>query len=293
LAVSLFPFLSILCCVIGTLILILAGLATVARGETDPLAEEFARLVAETEAAQKESERLERLCVRATDLQDKLSSARDRLGRRQKYVQLVRELEDGRTQCTGTEYLIAQASALAQKLEMAKAELDKWEQSREEAASNERQQIDLLSRLTELRQKLADLKKTVALTRDEIAKIVKTPEAQLPEHYVLRPSGTGKGLVPHFVECVSNGIWIHPDQPKPARKFVGSDDIPKSQAFQGFLNAVKGQSTATLTLLVREGGAKAFDAAYSEAKEKKVRHGFLAVPGKLPIDFSLINQLKA
>lgn len=77
LSVSLFPFLSILCCVIGTLTLILAGIVASARGAG--IGDEYVQLQTKREETLRECTELERRIAEAVALADKLAQAQKEL----------------------------------------------------------------------------------------------------------------------------------------------------------------------------------------------------------------------
>ncbi|MGH0033099.1 MAG: hypothetical protein ACQGVC_25190 [Myxococcota bacterium] len=176
-SVSLFPFLSILACVIGTLILVITASATsqVASGGID--LESYERLEAEIVEGRRRLAELQGLSTELDDLARSLAAERERRDA------LARERD-------------ALAGALARNVP-----------DREALADDE-------ARVAALERELAPLQRTNGEKREELARR-RALQAEAPIR--IQPSGSGLGLDPHFVECRSEGIVLYVGETREAR----------------------------------------------------------------------------
>ncbi|HID22332.1 MAG TPA: hypothetical protein EYP14_08015 [Planctomycetaceae bacterium] len=173
--VSLFPFLSILACVIGVLTLLITGLAVGQldrpEGRKAERAEQYQKLLEEIEKAKEDVEVLEQFLAQA----DTISRAR-------------RELDRLRSE---------KSKAIRNKQESIRllAELNRLKERIQQELEPDWKEIE-----KELKELEAELKRRKA-----------PPEEP---RVVVRPSGSGVNLVPTFVECTKTGIFIH-EGPEP------------------------------------------------------------------------------
>jgi hypothetical protein len=255
--VSLFPFLSILACIIGVLTLMILGLAL---GQMDTgavaQAEEFARVKKRLEPTREEvaklRETVERRAAQSTQGQRELQEARQRL--RALEMQVGELLEANKKP---VEIEMPQLDDAARKKQLA-ALKDDLEKARE--------------RVEEL---LAELKKRKA-----------PPEAARVQ---IRPSGSGgSDLVPTFVECNAQGLVIYEEDDKPYR--VPTAAIRTDEKFLEHLQRVKDNPKASIIFLVRSDAIGVYHAARAVARKNYVRNGKLPVIGKGEIDLSLFRS---
>ncbi len=168
--VSLFPFLSILACVIGVLTLLIVGLSL---GQMDEGVIERARayqqLRADTENQRDEIVRLEELLKNVNAIREQLAAAEAELKRLQANQQEMEKRDDVNVQ------LLAQLNRVRQ-------------------------------RITEMQDERKELNETVAKLRAEVKRLNEPPgEAEV----VIQPSGSGTNLVPRFVECRPEGVVLY------------------------------------------------------------------------------------
>ena len=167
--ISLFPFLSVLACTIGTLTLIITATATsqVAAGGID--IERYEQLEREIAEGRLELAAIEDLQQDLSELDSSLAGARER-----------------------TAALTSQRAALGDPLA---ADAPQVQALRDSA-----------SRIEGLEAELATLQKQAAKQRGELderrRKLANAPIR-------IRPSGSGWGLVPQFIECDETGIRCH------------------------------------------------------------------------------------
>ncbi|MEC5126127.1 hypothetical protein VSU19_05165 [Verrucomicrobiales bacterium BCK34] len=250
-SVNLFPFLSILVCIIGclTLIIVVVNLMAMnkAEGQTPEeveRAQEFMMVKKEKENEQKELEKMKQLIEQLIQQNKETITARDKLAKLKEMFDNQEEIDASR------EELIAKFNVLSQtnkKLEKDKIALDE----------------------------------AIKIKEEEIAKRKLPPEAAALR---VRPSGSSTNTKPHFVEISGAGIYLHKSlSEEPEAIPIAS--INQSEAFIKLLDLVAGDSSQSLIFLVRGNDAAAgayakvngVVSAYNRGKERK------AIPGKLPL----------
>ena len=178
--VSLFPFLSILACVIGVLTLLIMGLSL---GQMDQGVIERARayqqVQLDTQAQREETLRLEELLKNVDAIRAQLAAAEAELKRLQSREEQMEKRDDVNVK------LLAQLNRTRQ-------------------------------RVAEMQDERKELDQTVAKLKAELKVLMKPPgEAEV----VIQPGGSGTDLVPHFVECRPEGIVLYEtDQPHRVRR---------------------------------------------------------------------------
>jgi len=171
--ISLFPFMSVLACVIGILTLMITA-TTLAQMDTDGVAnaEEFEQVTAELEVADAELEQLEERTAAAGEKHQELQKAQWELG------------------------------ALTAKLDKLRATMPQ-----------ETEAVDLAPRLADLKtleQEYAQLQEQVANLEKQVAELPAPPEGAVVE---IKPGGTGIDIEPTFVECRADSIVLHDSDP--------------------------------------------------------------------------------
>ena len=246
--VSLFPFLDILACVIGNLILIITAVV-LEQVDTKPVAE-----AARIDDLEAEAERQQ---AKAAELQKQLDQLLERSGVATDRLAEVR----------------AKIAAAKQKLVEA--------QKRAEAAAKPVQpppQITAdLTRLEEERKKLeAELKER----ERQVAERKKPPEQMI----AILPPGSGggprKGV---FVEAAKDGLVIH-EGDKPWQ--VPTGKVASDPRFKALLDKVKGDADAIVTFLVRSDGLASLAAGQKAATAAGARSGRVPLPGQGTLDLS-------
>jgi hypothetical protein len=265
--ISLFPFLSILVCLIGALVLLIVILTMVqsmlgdgrsvdefvrAR-EADRLRKQIAAQQTELTAWQAEQEAARRVAEELKVKRDRYVLLRKRLDisadekkrLEQTNAELQKELEN----------ILLQMETMAKEQPAIKTELDK-----------------LLAELTARKQKL-DAKPTV----------------------ILQPSGSGVAGADagrlFFVECNAAGIVIHREGAEPLRLTAGS--IGTDAAYDDFLKLVATTPKSLLLFLLREDGLGSFNRAAGWAESKfDVRTGKLPLPGQGAVDLTRLQPAK-
>lgn len=257
-AVSLFPFLSVLACVIGVLAMLVVALALSQVTKDDP----------QDEA---EKRRAEERLKQFREIQENLKVDVKELERLRK---LVSELE------------AQQKAKLAQIEAFKKKNADRLKQ-----LEKEQELLKLVTDLELLKQRIAGLTEDIKKLKEENKKLEEElKRRKTPRQYAtvtIRPSGSGVGLKPSFVECGASGIVIHTNDPAPR---IRTADLKLSADFTNLLASVSVDANRTLVFLVREDGAGSYSSASRIATDLGVRNGKLPVMGQGNIDLSLFGK---
>ncbi len=244
--VSLFPFLSILACIIGVLTLMISTLA---------LSQMDTEAVVAAEAYEKLEEDLVASETEINDLTQQIQA------------------ESGKTEA-------ARKKSELLKLKRENAEtLELFLVAREEAT---RLEAKIDPEATELQQEslqmlAADLKtyqEQVAQFKKELANRELPPEEG---EFSVLPGGSGIGVVPRFIECTSNEIVLH-HLAQPLRVRVNAIETDKE--LLKLLNEVAGTTGGKVIFLVREDGVLVYRRAKRFVDSLEVENGKLPVLGQ-------------
>ena len=244
--VSLFPFLSILACMIGTLTLMITALALTSMGagrndDSIRRAEDYVALKKETASYQKRVDTLHKLQQKAKRLEQRIAT-----------VQAL---------------LKSQGTALV--FEQKEARL------KEQIKSVQLRTADLEKEFVRLQKELDSL-------REELAKRQQTFSEDLVK--VLPPKGVATTrFKPFFVEAGKSGIVVYEGE-EPYK--VKSSDITKNKRFNDFLTALADNESAQLVVLVRNNGLSAMRAVISRAEGRGINCGKLPLVGMGEVDLS-------
>ena len=246
--VSLFPFLSILACLIGVLTFIIAGISIPQMDQSD-----------EIEAAER-NERYEPIVAQLETDRTELEMLRARHSSMQ-------QMQDLRQQQTQAEQEAVRLQALIDNAEQIAALSERRNQAN--------RQVQTLNQ--ELEQLQAQIRTNQQTINERIAD-------GRPAGTVVRPSGTGVNLRAIFIECNANNIIIH--RPDAQNITVASGAIRGNEAYRNRCERVAGNEQLRLIFLVRPEGVGMYNAAARIARERQVRYGKIPVPGDGPIDVS-------
>lgn len=255
--VSLFPFLSILACIIGVLTLLISTLA-LSQMDSDVVvqAEEYESIES---ALVEEQQSLAELEQSLTDQQLKMATQAST----QQQLLMAKQQQLKQLQ---NEFLVAQKRR--QELEQP-----------EEAGTVPQQQP-----LDEMEQELAALKEQIAQLMVELEEKKRPPEEA---EVTVVPGGSGRGIKPYFVECTKNGValqqgakWV---QVRPA-------NIEKSEPLLRLLDKVAGDPTAKLIFLIRQDGVSTWWRAKRFADSLDVANGKLPVIGQGKLNLERVQE---
>jgi hypothetical protein len=256
-SVSLFPFLSVLACVIGSLTLMIAAVA-LGQMDTGAVADAF-DLERYLAAARRDRESI-------ADLQQKLEKAQ-------------KEASD---EAAMQKDLLARAQTYLSDLEKQLAEARQDDDPPREQVPT----VDLAAH----EKRMEDMRTEIKTTGDEVKQLQSELAARekKPEEAQVRiqPSGSGVGLKPTFIECDGSGIVIH-DGEKPRR--VRRADLKTDEAYLALLEKIAKQPKHTIVFLLRKNGIGAYVAARDVAWSRGAKNGKLPVPTDGKIDLSMFE----
>lgn len=259
--VSLFPFMSILVCLIGALTLMIAALmiSSMNSKQAPEIVErykQYSELKADQQQDREELERLKQLLAQA----DKLAEQ--------------------------TKLALAEVAALEATHKDKLASVDANSEYAKQLADANRLRL----RIAELEAEPAKLQVELDRLQQEVAKKNAGPEEKVVQ---IRPGGSGADLVPTFVECTATGLVIH-DSPQPKR-IVAADIGNPASGFPPLLDQVAGTPKGQVIFLVRPDGVDVFNVARNFARghfgpNGYCKNGKLPVPTQGNIDLSVFRK---
>lgn len=263
-SVNLFPFLSILICIIGclTLIIVVINLIAMNKGEGKTSEEverarEYMVVKKEQEEKRQELDKLRQL------VENLIQQNRDILMARDKLVTLKKMLENHEEIDKAREELIAKFNLLQ--------------------ATNKKLVADEQLLQEEIKKK-----------EEELAKRAEPPK---PAALQVRPSGSSATTRPHFVEISERGVYIHRSLSKEP-SMIPVSSLGQSQEFIEFLKQIASQPYNRVVFLVRgtPGAVKTLNEAsgiisgYNRANGTEIIPGRLPLPGEGKVDLQLFAQ---
>eukprot|EP00903_Cladosiphon_okamuranus_P003528 g3526.t1 len=240
--VSLFPFMSILACLIGILTLMIS---------------------VSMQLKQIDQGRSEEEMARALENRDLLKQAEES---RQEIEKLEKDLERDKSTASAMAKLKERKIILRQKLE------ETEENTPDQTDAELQKQIELMqAEIVSLKRERPPLSQRLAQLQKELEKRENPPESA--ESVVIQPGGTGIGTASElfFVECNSTGIVIRPENGAPVT--VSEATITTNQAYNSFLERVKGTRDSMVLFLVRRSGYDSYRwaAGWAESQFEKVQ----------------------
>jgi chaperonin cofactor prefoldin len=261
-AVSLFPFMSILACLIGILTLMISVSMTVKQRENEGRTEEEKALALENRDLKKQAETITEIIRKAEEKLKKDNSASAQLAELKDRKIVLREKIDELSKAKDP----AKTDAELQKtLELLRAEI----------AALKKDRPPLQKRQEELQKELAARQK---------------PPEKI-ESVQVRPSGSGVRMAARifFVECNSTGIVLIGEGG--GEKAVATGAIASSADYGSFLEEVKRTRDSMVLFLIRKEGPASYAWAAGIAENKfEVRTGKIPIPNNGKIDLSLFKQ---
>jgi len=263
-SVNLFPFLSILVCIIGclTLIIVVINLIAMSRGEgrTDEEVErarEFLAVKQEKQEKQEELDKLRQLIENLIQQNRQTLQAKEKLTALEEMLENREEIEESR------EELIAKYNLLRE--------------------TNQ-----------ELQQDEKHLREEIKKKEEELAKRKEPPE---PAELRVRPSGSSTTTRPFFAEISERGVYIHrslSEEPEP----IPVSTLNQSEDFIELLETVAAEPYNTLIFLVRGNPgavetlqkANQLVSAYNRNQGTEIIPGRLPLPGEGKIDLQMFAQ---
>jgi hypothetical protein len=257
--VSLFPFLSILACVIGTLTLLITAMALGQMdNDTVASAEMYQRIQDAIEQEEQRKEKIEELLAKAEDQAD----------------DSLKELADARVKL---EELRLEKEALL-------AARDPKDDEKKPIIIPPVDEEKHKKQMAELEAQIAEQE---ALIEQLAAELENRGGPVREAEVIIQPSGSGVDLEPTFVECTGAGIvLLEADPPKHIRRA----DMAGDEDFGALLDDVAGRPKATVIFLVRSDGLSTYFSASGVARARYARNGKLPVIGQGKIDLSMFEK---
>lgn len=263
-SVDMFPFLSILVCMIGCLTLIIVVLNIIAMNK------EEGREPEEVERAREYVE-LEKVDEDET----------------KKYEELKEIIEN---------YRLKNQTDLANREKL--TQLKEMLENQEKVVERREELINLYNLLVQTNQKLDVDEKDLLAQIEELKKIIE--ERKLPPDppaLQVRPSGSGTNVEPYFVEIADKTVLIHHSLTEPAIE-IPSASLGQSSEFIELLKNVAAKPYRKLIFLVRGNdgsmanlaAANGIISAFNQSNGSQILAGRLPLPGDGKIDLSLFEQ---
>jgi hypothetical protein len=255
LQVSLFPFLSVLACVIGTLTLLLAAIALSSMGGRS-LAQ--VRLAEQYEAARAA---LAAGIAKLEMLEAQIRQSEDRA-------------EDDQT-------LGMRLAGLGLSADISLEDLiGVVDLRRREAEHKEKKRLlerDQARLATTLKERSEELEKRDAM--------------QMRAPIIIDPSGLGREQRPYMVECHQDYIELYNTRGEWSLR-VPSEEISISGDLRKYMRRIRAIHNAIVIFLIRPDGVLTYQEASEIATRHKVRHAKLPLPGEGELDFSRLNAAR-
>ena len=256
-SISLFPFLSILACVIGTLTLMITALA-LGQMDTDEVASQ----------------------LKLDFLERQIAKTRAEIERLQKKLE---EVESG-------------ADELLKQIADAKVELDRLERLRKSLFDQQDKEVkpeidvplvDEEKHIKRIAQMQQEIKTQEGRKSDLLAQLKELSKPPEEAEVIIQPGGSGVDIVPTFVECAASGVVVYEgDQPWRVRRA----DLATDEKFLAVLDRVADQPRASVIFLVRDDALGTYYAASNLARAHYARNGKLPVIGHGKIDLSMFQK---
>lgn len=258
--VSLFPFMSILACLIGILTLLISVSMQVKQMQDKGLTEEEKQSATKNRDFKLNAERLEKSIAKLQiDLQREKASAAQFAKLQERETAMQKKLAE-----------VSKGSAKSE------AEIQQGiDVMRKEIAALKKEPPVLNMQLKKRQQELA-LRKNPPKPKESV---------------VIKPGGSGRGNVNRlfFVECNAAGIVLRSDHGTP--KPIPTAKIIKSPEYERFLQEAKSTRNSMVLFLIRKTGPLSYRWAAGHAESKYgVLTGKLPIPNDGEIDLSLFSK---
>jgi uncharacterized protein YlxW (UPF0749 family) len=268
-SVSLFPFLSILACIIGILVLMITAIALGQIGRDTPSATQDE--AAAQQAALEAQQRLEQY-----------RAARQSIERDREQIPILRG------SLAELKLLQARLEALRRQLAALEAQnktvTDTHRRAQDELLRHQAELERLAPQIKQLEQQVPPLQTERDRLRAELAKRQAPPEEA---SVLVQPSGSGRDMNPTFVECAAASAVLH-DGPTPVR--IPTAQLAGSAPYLQLLEKVKNTDKGTLVFLIRPDGVGTYDTARHIARSNYVKNGKLAIGGQGKLDFTRFGK---
>lgn len=267
--VSLFPFLSILACLIGALVLIIVVLVIAqvdkAEGRTPEeikMAQDFQRLTRELEERAKLEVVLKEKLAELEKLNEEVED------RKQRYLKLRKLLDSSK----------------------------EVRKQNEEIATNLQKQLDdLLTEISGMKEQQTESRKLISELQEEIKKRQVPADKKIPP-VVVQPSGSGmpETTKVYFVECSAGALrLLDPWGEGDVRIGAAAEIVLASPEYNHFLTEVAKNKNSLILYLIRDDGQAPFNNGAGRAEgDYQIRIGKLPIPGRGQLDLALFDKYR-
>jgi hypothetical protein len=255
LTVSLFPFLSVLACVIGTLTLMIAALA-------------IGQMVVDFD-----------IPANATALEAQRETMLQ--GWIDKIAEHSASVSAAATQNQHLSTIRSKLAAYGIGTRIRGAELERLVSLKIRAAELRKQEALLAADTQTLEAKIEGI-------RVELEKTNAPPSGAPIE---ILPRGDSRNLVPFFIECRGDAVRVRTRDGGWSADLHISDLVHRGR-FKVILENIRRRRGATAIFLIRGDGIDIYEIASELADEAYVRHGKLPIPGEGDLDFRFIDATK-
>ncbi len=266
--ISLFPFLSILACLIGALVLIIVVLVVAQAGKAEgrtpqeiKMAQDFQRMEREIQERQKLDEELKKKIEELQKLQEEVKLKEERWVKLRKLLDSSAEVQE-------------QNLKISQQLQK---ELD-----------------DLLLEIEGMQKAMKESEKEIAALKAELEKR-KVPEDKKVPPVVVQPSGSGMSddTKVFFVEAAGGALKILSAWGEDYRLSSRADVVVSDHAYNYFLDEVAKNPKSLLLFLIRDDGQGAFNNGAGRAEgDYGIKVGKLPIPGKGQLDLAFFDKYR-
>lgn len=273
--ISLFPFLSIVACIIGVLTLLISALSLSQMGSNEDIAgyEQYQKILRQLKEIEAEIARLKKQV--SEDELARVNAMADKDRKLAAAMQQLKRLED---EIVKLRALLAQ---LAQEVQVAKGGASKDGDNKEV----------MRNRLARLKAEIEQLKENVTTQKEQLAQLDKELEERKKppkeSEFTVLPGGTGRGFEPVFVECAGGSIVIHQGDDLPR---VLAAELEQNETYLRLLTQVAVSPKKTIVFLIRDNGLGTYRKARDLAYLHEAKNGKLPVIGKGRLNLSQFNR---
>ena len=266
--VSLFPFLSILACLIGALVMIIVVMVTSQANKADGRTPEEIKTAQEFLKIQKEIEERKKLDVVLKEQQAILDKVQQELEEKKIRFLKLRKLLDSSKEVQ--------------------------EQNKIESQRMQKELDDLLVEIEGLAKQAKESKAEIERLLAEIKKLQVPPDKK-PPPVVVQPGGSGmpEGTKVFFVEATAGALKILGAWGEDYRLSATPEVIVADAKFSYLLSQMAKDPKSMLLFLIRDDGKTAFLNGGGRAQnDYKVRIAKLPIPGRGEIDLKLFEKFR-
>ncbi len=254
--ISLFPFLSIIACVIGVLTMMIATLA-LAQTDTPDVAQ-IENFEQDQKALDRTKSRIEQIKLEISDSLRLREQQKQNATNKAEIAEMLAELD-----------AIEKELAEQKKIQIVIPKVDP--KARETATDMQAQHAQLEEQIAQLEQDLKDRKDK--------------SEANV----TVLPQGSGLNFKPHFVECAADSFVMHTQTPP---KRIRTANAAKAQEFINLMELAANGKNDSIVFLVRSDGLGTFRTLKGLCDKRSIRNGKLPVVGQGRIDLSAFTNKK-